>query len=249
MGEPRETVENDEPGLVRIQRAALRLFAERGFDATGIRDITQAARVNVSVVYHHFPSKEAILATLMESGLRRYNRMIEAALRLASLPEERLFALAAVHVMIHVHDRPLATIMDHELGVLQPEWRLRVLELRDTIDAQWNAVLHEGMASDVFDVANAKMARLALIRTCTSVVHWYRSEGPWTVEELAGAIGDLVLGAVRARREGSPIRAFDLSQPSLAVLHANVQSALTEVDWVLPVQDRPARPAVRPRGS
>src|SRR5215471_4311735 len=209
MGDPHETVENDEPGLVRIQRVALRLFAERGFDATGIRDITQAGRVNVSVVYHHFPSKEAILATLMESGLRRYNRIIEAALQLASLPEEQLFALAAVHIMIHVHDRPLATVMDHELGVLQPEWRLRVLELRDAIDGRWNTVLLEGMAAGVFEVANVKMARLALIRTCTSVVHWYRSGGPWTVEELARAIGDLVLGAVRARRDGSPIRAFD----------------------------------------
>src|SRR2546423_5548421 len=96
---------DEAPGRVRIQRVALRLFAERGFAATGIRDITHAARVNVSVVYHHFPSKEAILATLIESGLRRYGRIIEAALELADLPEERLFALAAVHVMIHVHDR------------------------------------------------------------------------------------------------------------------------------------------------
>jgi AcrR family transcriptional regulator len=246
---PRESVADGESGLVRIQRVALRLFAERGFDGTGIRDITQAARVNVSVLYHHFPSKEAILATLMESGLRRYDRIIEAALQLASMPEERLFALAAVHVMIHMHDRPLATVMDRELAVLQPEWRQRALELRDAIDARWADVLHEGMTDDVFDVANAKIARLALIRTCTSVVHWYRPEGPWTVEELALAIGDLVLGAVRARRAGSPIRAFELSRPPVAVLHANVQAALAEVDYVQAAQDRASRAAARPRGS
>jgi AcrR family transcriptional regulator len=229
------------PGLVRIQRVALQLFAERGFAATGIRDITHGARVNVSVLYHHFPSKEAILATLIENGLRRYDGIIESALRLADLPEERLFALAAVHVMIHVHDRELATVMDRELPALQPEWRARTLELRDSIDARWTEVLRDGVESHVFDVADAKMARLALIRTCTSVVHWYRSEGRWTVEELALAIGDLVLGAARARRDGSPVRATCLRQPAVAALHETVRGALSEVDWT--------GPAVRPRSS
>jgi AcrR family transcriptional regulator len=237
----RETAADGESGLVRIQRIALRLFAERGFDATGIRDITQAARVNVSVLYHHFPSKEAILASLMESGLRRYDRIIEGALGLASLPEERLFALAAVHVMIHVHDHELATVMDRELPVLQPQWRARALELRDAIDARWSDVLRDGMADDVFDVANPKAARLALIRTCTSVVHWYRRDGPWTVEELAQSIGDLVLGAVRARRAGAVVRAFDLARPQVAELHANVESALADVDWTQATQSRASR--------
>jgi AcrR family transcriptional regulator len=93
------------PGFLRIRRVALRLFAKQGFAATGIRDITREADINVSVLYHHFPSKELILASLMESGLCLYGQIIEDALQLAQLPEEELLALAAVHVMIHVHDR------------------------------------------------------------------------------------------------------------------------------------------------
>lgn len=231
---PPETPADGAPGLVRIQRVALRLFAERGFAATGIRDITHAARVNVSVVYHHFASKEAILATLIESGLQRYARILEAAIGFAELPEERLFALAAVHVMIHVHDRELALVMDRELAALRPELQVRTLELRDAIDARWTAVLRDGVMEDVFDVLDAKLARLALIRTCTSVVHWYRSDGPWTVEELAVAIGDLVLGAVRARREGAPVRVSGLSRPSVTALHETVEAALADVVWARP---------------
>jgi AcrR family transcriptional regulator len=237
---------DESSGLVRIQQAALRLFAERGFAATGIRDITLGARVNVSVVYHHFPSKEAILATLIESGLRRYDRIIESTLGLADRPEERLFALAVVHVMIHVHDRELAMVMDRELSALGPELRVRALELRDAIDARWTEVLRDGVAQHVFDVADAKMARLALIRTCTSVVYWYRSEGPWTVEELAPAIGDLVLGAARAQRDGSPVRAAGLQRPAIAALHETVQAALAQVDWTRPFPGRGSRSSDRP---
>ena len=48
--DPIETPADGASGLIRIQRVALQLFAERGFAATGIRDITHAARVNESVV-------------------------------------------------------------------------------------------------------------------------------------------------------------------------------------------------------
>lgn len=247
--EPPDPRQDTAPGPVRILRVALRLFAERGFAATGIRDITRAAKVNVSVVYHHFPSKEAILAALIDSGLRRYDRVVEAALQLGELPEERLFALAAVHVMVHVHDSELGMVMDRELRVLQPEWRSRTLALRDSIDARWTRVLHEGAALGVFEIAEPKMARLALIRTCTSVVHWYRSEGPWPVEHLAWVIGDLVLGAVRAQRGGVAVRAGDLCRPSVAALHETVLAALAEVDGTLAIPAHPSRSPGRARSS
>jgi AcrR family transcriptional regulator len=44
----------------RIEREALRLFAEKGFDATSIRDIAQSLGVADAALYRHFRSKEAI---------------------------------------------------------------------------------------------------------------------------------------------------------------------------------------------
>jgi AcrR family transcriptional regulator len=44
----------------RIRDAAIRLFAERGAEATTVRDITQAAGVSPGLLRHHFGSKEAL---------------------------------------------------------------------------------------------------------------------------------------------------------------------------------------------
>ncbi|MFK0294037.1 TetR/AcrR family transcriptional regulator [Streptomyces sp. NPDC090442] len=41
--------------------AALRLFAERGYDEVGIRDVAEAADVSTTTLFKHFPSKEALV--------------------------------------------------------------------------------------------------------------------------------------------------------------------------------------------
>jgi len=46
--------------------AALRLFSKRGFRATSVRDIADAANVSTGNLYHHFPDKESIFRALLD---------------------------------------------------------------------------------------------------------------------------------------------------------------------------------------
>ena len=57
----------------QILDVAERLFADRGFPATPLRDITSEAGVNLASVNYHFGSKEALLAAVLERRLRPVN--------------------------------------------------------------------------------------------------------------------------------------------------------------------------------
>lgn len=57
---PRSSFEKSEETRARIVDAAYRLFIERGFSASSMRDIARASRVTVGAIYNHFPTKEAI---------------------------------------------------------------------------------------------------------------------------------------------------------------------------------------------
>jgi AcrR family transcriptional regulator len=54
----------------RILEAATVLFAEHGFEGTGLRAIAEAAGLRPGSLYHYFPSKEAIMAALIEDTVR-----------------------------------------------------------------------------------------------------------------------------------------------------------------------------------
>ncbi len=63
----------------RLFRAALRLFAERGFAATTVEDITQAADVGKGTLFNYFPSKEHIMAAFGEMQVGKVQAALEAA--------------------------------------------------------------------------------------------------------------------------------------------------------------------------
>ena len=48
----------------RIDRAAIRLFAQQGVDGTSIRQIAKEARISLGALYNHYPSKESMVEEL-----------------------------------------------------------------------------------------------------------------------------------------------------------------------------------------
>ena len=78
----------------RILVAGLKLFADRGFHATSIRDVAAAAGVQSASLYSHFPSKESILAELVLLGHEEHHRrIVTAMLEAGADPTAQLAAL------------------------------------------------------------------------------------------------------------------------------------------------------------
>jgi len=70
----------------RIFRAALHLFAERGFLETTVEDITEAADVGKGTFFNYFETKEHVLATLGAERIAAIERALERARTGPALP-------------------------------------------------------------------------------------------------------------------------------------------------------------------
>jgi AcrR family transcriptional regulator len=65
----------------RILDAAEKLFAEKGFDATGITEIANTADITKSLIYYYFKNKEAILKGIFERFMRNSLQVAEPTLK------------------------------------------------------------------------------------------------------------------------------------------------------------------------
>jgi TetR/AcrR family transcriptional regulator, regulator of cefoperazone and chloramphenicol sensitivity len=71
-------------GKDRLLLVAMKLFAERGFDAVTVRDISSAAEVSVGLINHHFSSKEGLRKAVDDYFISRTGAAIDRALRTTS---------------------------------------------------------------------------------------------------------------------------------------------------------------------
>src|SRR5690554_5385194 len=82
----------------RLLTIAARLFRERGYAGTTVRDIAGALGILSGSLFHHFRSKEDILFAIMESVITAMRHDLEAALDAAPSTRARIRALIAVEL-------------------------------------------------------------------------------------------------------------------------------------------------------
>jgi TetR/AcrR family transcriptional regulator, fatty acid metabolism regulator protein len=94
-----------------ILDAAVRVFARQGFHTSRVSDIADEAGVAYGLVYHYFPSKEAILDTLF---LERWDVMLQAIVEADAAhgaAREKLYAIAGFIVESYRHDPELMKVI------------------------------------------------------------------------------------------------------------------------------------------
>ncbi|NPV37645.1 MAG: TetR/AcrR family transcriptional regulator [Brevinematales bacterium] len=61
----------------RILESAIKLFAEKGFDATSVDEIARNAEINKAMIYYYFSSKEELLSSIIRKSINEFTSIIE----------------------------------------------------------------------------------------------------------------------------------------------------------------------------
>lgn len=148
MAAVEEPAFEDLTAKARLRDAALRLFGERGIEATSIREVAKAAGVTGGLVRHHFGSKDDLRAACDAYALEQLVAFKEQALGggevagigLSSGAHPRMLVLIR-YVARSLHDRsPNANAMFSQLVVATRDW-LAANQARETADPLAHAAL------------------------------------------------------------------------------------------------------------
>jgi TetR/AcrR family transcriptional repressor of nem operon len=169
----------------------LRLVHERGFGASSVRDITQAAGVPQGSFTNHFASKEAFGLEILE----RYREMTSAAVK-ATLRNDRLSPLRRLRAWI---DGQLEYLRKDDMrrGCLYGNLSAEASEASEAIRFRVASVFAENQASVAYCLAAAIDAGELASKT--------------DVQELAGFIVSSLQGAIlvaKSQRSPVPVERF-----------------------------------------
>jgi AcrR family transcriptional regulator len=170
-----------------ILRAAARLFRERGFADTGMRDIAQAADLSAANLYHYFDGKNDLLFYCQDRALDRMLAAVAAARRESPSATERLRAVFTAHLQTLLDEIEGATA-HLQIDSLPPKLRDAIVKKRDSYERGLRRLIADGIKSgELVDMEPAVVAR-AMLGAMNWTVTWFRPDG----RDTAAAVGEVI---------------------------------------------------------
>jgi AcrR family transcriptional regulator len=185
---------------------AATLFAERGFVATTVRDIADAAGILSGSLYHHFDSKDSMVDEILRGFLDElfgdYRKIIAAGLD----PGDTLRALVvASFECIDRRHAEVAIFLNESLYLAQFERFGYLADRNVEFRTLWTGVLADGVRTGDFRAGLDVEVVYRFIRdTVWVAVRWYRPGGELSARAVAEEYLAIVLDGIAGRGQSAP---------------------------------------------
>ncbi|AKH17638.1 TetR/AcrR family transcriptional regulator [Deinococcus soli (ex Cha et al. 2016)] len=187
------------PRREQILDSASRLFSERGYHATSMRDLAGELGMQGGSLYAHIASKEELLIEIVNQASRQFD---EALFTLRGEPmraDEKLREAMFRHIRVVADNMDSATVFFHEWKHLSPEAYGRVTGWRDTIDGFYRELVMQGVQEGTFRAdLDVKMTAYLILSAVNWAYTWYRPGGSMSPREVADQFAEMLLSGLRA---------------------------------------------------
>jgi AcrR family transcriptional regulator len=188
------------PRVDLIRAAALRHFAEHGYDAASMRQIAAEAGITIATLYFHCSTKEKLLFDVLEAQMHALSHGFDAAVAEAADDwAARLAAAIRFHIEYVTRDEAGANISASELRGLTGDLRRRHLATRDGYERKFRDLLRSGIAAGSFAPVDVPVIAAGILGMGLTVGRWYRPAGRLTADEIADEYIRFILKALDPR--------------------------------------------------
>jgi AcrR family transcriptional regulator len=188
--------------LAAILDGAARLFYERGYGAVGMRMIAEVVGVRASSLYHYFESKADLLYQISLGVTKDFIDELLPALDGPGPHAERLKTFVRRHIERRWGRRYWISTAQQELRSLESARAAEIAGYLRDYQRAVQAFIAAGAAADAFQVADPRLAGVALIDMINGVNGWYRPEGALAISQIASVYADLAVDGLLGARGG-----------------------------------------------
>jgi AcrR family transcriptional regulator len=203
MTNPSRRARRRDTRRIAILRAAGRIFRDRGFAHSGMRDIAEAADLSPANLYHYFSGKDEILYFCQDRSL---DLMLDALAR--STRRGRDGFAARLEGVLRAHAE---AVLDEVEGgaahlavdALPEPLREKIVAKRDRYERGLRRLLTDGIRRGEFVECDPALTMRAMLGAINWSATWYRPDGERSAPAVAEAIASYLVRGV-ARANGAP---------------------------------------------
>ena len=182
-----------------VLEAALAVFMRTGYHGASVRDVARECGRSVSGIYHHYPSKQEMLRTILDLGVAELLTRARLARLEGRDPVERFSLMVESLVLFHTHRQEVGFVGASEMRSLDPDTRRDIAGRRMLQQRMIDKEALAAAAAGHFRTPHPPEAARAVVTMCTSIVQWYKPAGPLTPSELVAQYVRFALDLMLAR--------------------------------------------------
>lgn len=186
--------------LVRedLLEVAARMFDEQGFDRVSMAMIAREMGMGRSAIYHYFPSKDDILASIVESeALAPVGRIQKVAADTSRSATDRLRHIIRDGVERRLSQGSRFVRLARLEAQIPPHLRQDYDQSRRAIYTVYLGLIKDGIETGEFRAVDPNVSAFAIIGMANWTSRWFRPDGRLSPEEVAEIITDLALTSLR----------------------------------------------------
>ncbi|MEW6142264.1 MAG: TetR/AcrR family transcriptional regulator [Chloroflexota bacterium] len=175
-----------------ILRISSRIFREKTYDGTTLKDIADAVGMLKGSLYYYISSKQELFSDIIVEAVKVLNESVEDVYRANLPPVERLRAIIRAHVKFSVEYQDTAILFLTGRHIISSMRMVELTRLFGRRDKLLINTLKEAVDSGVYRKIDVRMAALAIVGMCNSVAFWYSPSGPASADDIAEVFFSIV---------------------------------------------------------
>jgi AcrR family transcriptional regulator len=180
--------------LELILRTSARIFAEKSYHSTSMRDISRETGVSLAGLYHYCKSKEELLFLIQDHCFGRVLARFEERIKGIDDPSERLKIFIDNHLSFFAANMAEMKVLSHEAESLAGDMHKHVSTKKDKYAKLARRILREMQERQAANTRiDLTVATYALFGMMNWIYNWYDPRGKLSVAQLVDNITRLFL--------------------------------------------------------
>lgn len=180
----------------KLFETAIKLFAEKGFENTGIEEITAVAGFAKGSLYYHFETKEDLFDLLLEEGAKLLSNSIEIKFKKCNNALDKLKAILLIEIKVMIRYEDFVTVVLNNIIGETTRTKKCQVALNDYVTVIKN-VIQEGIDEGLFYNGDAEAIAYGILGvTFSTLLYRLKQNRNVTIEQIYNGYIETVIRGI-----------------------------------------------------